>query len=64
MIINSIKIDIINEIFQRTLINEILINDNSQISKDALDHKVMNVNKINYISKDHRDNECDIRFNI
>ena len=53
MIINLIKIDIINEIFQRTLINEMLIDDNAQISKNTLDHKVMSINKIEYISKNH-----------
>ena len=43
----------INEIFQRTLINEMLINCDTQISKNTLDHSVMNVNKINRISRDH-----------
>ena len=32
--------------------------------KYALDYKILNVNKINCISKDHRNNENDIRFNI
>ena len=41
-----------------------LINDNSQISKDTLNYKMMNVNWINYISKDHRNNENNIRFDI
>ena len=53
MIVNLIKIDVINEIFQRTLINEMSIDDNAQISKNTLDHKVMNINKINCISRDH-----------
>ena len=30
-----------------------LIDYDTQISKDTFDHKVMSVNKINYISKDH-----------
>ena len=41
-----------------------LIDDNSQISKDTLDYKVMNVNWIDYISKNHRNNEDDIRSDI
>ena len=53
MIINSIKVDIINEIFQRILINEMLIDDNAQISKNTFNHKVMSINKIDYISKDY-----------
>ena len=53
MIANSIKVDIINKIFQRTLINEMLIDDNTQIFKNAFNHKVMSVDKINYISKNH-----------
>ena len=61
MIVNLIKIDIINEIFQRTLINEILINNNAQISKDTFNHKMMNVYKLNCISRDHRNNEDDIK---
>ena len=44
MIVNSIKIDVINKILQRTLINEMLIDDNSQISKNTLDYKIMSVN--------------------
>ena len=64
MIVNLIEIDIINEILQRTLINKILINDNSQISKDTLDYKVMSVNWIDYILRDYRNNENDIKFNI
>ena len=64
MIVNSIKIDIINEIFQRTLINEMLIDDNSQISKDAFDYKVINVNKVDCISEDKRNNEGDIKSEV
>ena len=30
-----------------------LIDDDAQISKDALDHKIINVDKINCISRDH-----------
>ena len=41
-----------------------LINCDTQISKDTFNHKVMNFNKINCISKDHRNNENDIRFNV
>ena len=64
IIVNLIKVDIINEIFQRILINEMLINRDTQISKNTLNHKVINVNKINCILKDHRNNENDIGFNI
>ena len=53
IIVNVIKVDIINEIFQRTLINEMLINDNAQISKDALNYKVICINKIDCISKNY-----------
>ena len=41
-----------------------LIDDNTQISKDALDYKMMCVNKIDCISKDHGNNENDIRPDI
>ena len=41
-----------------------LIDDNSQISKNALDYKVMNVNKIDCISKDHRNNKNDIGSDV
>ena len=64
MIVNSIKIDIINKILQQTLINEMLIDYNTQILKDTLNYKVMNVNKIDCISKDYRNNENDIGFNV
>ena len=60
MIVNSIKVDIINEIFQRILINEISIDYDTQISKNTLDYNVMNVNKICRISRDHRNSENDI----
>ena len=53
MIVNLIKVDIINEILQRILINEMSINCDTQISKDAFNYKVINVNKIDCISKDH-----------
>ena len=53
MIVNLIKVDIINEIFQRILINEMLINDNAQIFKNAHNHKIISVDKIDYISKNH-----------
>ena len=64
MIVNSIKIDIINEILQRTLINEILIDYDTQISKNTLDYNVMSVNKINRISKNHQNNENDIGSDV
>ena len=41
-----------------------LINYNAQISKISLNYKIMCVNKINCISRDHRNNEDDIKFNI
>ena len=41
-----------------------LIYDNSQISKNALDYKMINVNKIDYISKDYRNNKDNIRSDI
>ena len=30
-----------------------LINNNAQISKDTLDYKVMDINKIDYIMRDY-----------
>ena len=30
-----------------------LIDDDAQISKDALDHKIINVDKIDYIIRDY-----------
>ena len=53
MIVNLIKIDVVNEILQRILINEILIDDSAQISKDTLDYEVMSINKVDCIMKDH-----------
>ena len=53
MIVNLFKIDVINKIFQRTLINEILIDNKAQISKNTLDYEIININKINCITKDH-----------
>ena len=41
-----------------------LIDRDTQISKDAFDHKIITVNKIDYISKNHLNNENDIRFNV
>ena len=41
-----------------------LIDYNTQISKDTFNYKMMNVNKINCISKNHRNNENDIEFNV
>ena len=64
MIASLIKVDIINEIFQRILINEMLIDCDTQISKDTLDHNVMSVNKINRISKNHRNSENDIGSDV
>ena len=44
-------------------INEMSINDNSQISKNALDYKMISVNKSDCISRNHRNNENDIESN-
>ena len=44
MIINLIKIYIINQIFERILINEIVINNKTQISKNAFNYKIININ--------------------
>ena len=41
-----------------------LIDDNAQIFKNALDYEIINVDKINCISKDHWNNENDIRSDI
>ena len=41
-----------------------LINDDTQISKNTLDYKIMNVNKIDCISRDHRNNENDIESDV
>ena len=41
-----------------------LINNNAQIFKDTLDCKIMSVNKIDYISRNHRNSEYDIKSNI
>ena len=41
-----------------------LIDYDTQISKDTLDHNVINVNKINRILKDHRNNENDIGSDV
>ena len=64
MIVNLIKIDIVNETLQRTLINKMSINYDTQISKNTLDHSVMGVNKINRISEDHRNSEDDIGSDV
>ena len=64
MIVNLIRIDVINEILQRILINEMLIDYNTQILKNTLDHNVINVNKINHISRDHRNSEGDIGSDV
>ena len=44
IIINLIKIDIINKIFERILINKMLINNETQISKNAFNYKMININ--------------------
>ena len=41
-----------------------LINDNSQISKNTFNYKMISVNWIDYILKDYRNNENDIKSNI
>ena len=41
-----------------------LINYDTQISKNTLDYKVINVNKIDYISKNHQNSENDIESNV
>ena len=41
-----------------------LINRDAQIFKDALNHKIISVNKIDCISKDYRNNEYDIKSDI
>ena len=64
MIVNSIKIDIINKILQRILINEILINRDAQISKNTFNYKVMCVNEIDCISRDYENNKDDIKSNV
>ena len=38
-----------------------LIDYDTQISKNTFDHKVMNFNKIDCILRDHRNNENDIK---
>ena len=41
-----------------------LIDYNTQISKDTINHNVMSVNKINRILRDHRNNENDIESDV
>ena len=41
-----------------------LIDDNAQISKDTLDHKMMSINKIDCILRDHWNSEDDIRSDV
>ena len=41
-----------------------LINDNAKISKDTLDYEIININKINCITRNHLNSENDIKFNI
>ena len=41
-----------------------LIDCDTQISKNTFNYKVINVNKINCISRDHRNNKNDIEFNV
>ena len=41
-----------------------LINDNSQISKNTFDHKMISVNKIDCILKNHRNNENNVESDI
>ena len=64
IIVNLIKVDIINEIFQRILINEMSIDYDTQISKNMFDYNVINVNRINRISRDYRNNENDIGSDV
>ena len=41
-----------------------LIDDNAQISKDAFNYKIMCVNKIDCISRNHKNNKNNVRFNV
>ena len=41
-----------------------LINDNTQISKNAFNYKIMCVNKIDYISRDYENNKNDIKSDV
>ena len=41
-----------------------LIDRDAQISKNTFNYKIINVNKIDCISKDYRNNENDIRSDI
>ena len=53
VIINSIEINIINKFLKRIFINEMLMNNFFQISKNAFDNDIMSFDKIKNVSKDY-----------
>ena len=53
MIINSIEINIINKFLKCIFINEILIDNFFQITKNTLDNDIINFDKIKNVSKDY-----------
>ena len=64
MVSSLIKIDIINKIFERALIDKMLINYRSKISKDALNYKIVGFDRVKRVSRDYRNSEDNIRSNI
>ena len=53
MIVNLIKINIIDKFLKRTFINKISINDFFQITKNAFNNDIISFNKIENVSKDY-----------
>ena len=51
MIVNLIEINIIDELLKRIFINEMLIDNFFQISKNTLDNDIMSLDKIENVSK-------------
>ena len=51
MINNLIEINIIDKLLKRVFINEMLINNFFQISKNTLNNNIINLDKIKTISK-------------
>ena len=53
MIVNLIEINIINEFLKYIFVNEILINNLFQIMKNTFNNNIINLDKIENVSKNY-----------